>query len=151
MWSFEENVRQCVLQMETLEKWSVEKTQSTARALLDALWWWSVGEHFGVEVPRQDAISVGDIEWFEDQERPVWRKLPIFTNIQLAKPPEYYITARRLRAGEWEYVTGTRLNGLTRRDNPYSSHLLCCSICVGGPLTVSPVKTWVLEPESVVA
>lgn len=43
MWSFEENVRQCVLQMETLEKWSVEKTQSTARALLDALWWWSVG------------------------------------------------------------------------------------------------------------
>lgn len=92
-----------------MTKWSEAKTVDNAHDLWQSLEMWSgLSER---DEGKEDSPSAGEIGWREGKE---WNPMPLVHRFSIASPPEYSISAFRLREGERERIVGTQIQGMTR-------------------------------------
>ncbi|KZT32244.1 hypothetical protein SISSUDRAFT_566632 [Sistotremastrum suecicum HHB10207 ss-3] len=107
--SFEEYADQFQRARTSLTKWSEAKTVDNAHDLWQSLEMWSgLSER---DEGKEDSPPAGEIGWGEGNK---WIPIPLVHRFPIASPPEYSISAFRLREGQRERIVGTQIQEMTR-------------------------------------
>ncbi|KZS93970.1 hypothetical protein SISNIDRAFT_465556 [Sistotremastrum niveocremeum HHB9708] len=108
-WSFEEYADLFEAMRESVTNCNEEKTEKNARDLWTCLKQWS--ETSPREQRTETSLTVGEIGWIDGK---VWHSISLRHQIPVAQPPQYLLTAARLRDGEWDTIVGTQVEEFTR-------------------------------------